>query len=149
MYIRAGESSWRTIVFRVDSPIAVVSVVNNVLHRTGGRPDSPGLALMNVHGKAVLGVNWISEGWREGHEQDWAGTVEGTANLVTGSDPGLDLGNTMAPLPGSPVIDRAGALPGKLPQALRVNRQYVPHMQGKQRTPSGSALDLGAFERKQ
>ncbi|MBI4508278.1 MAG: right-handed parallel beta-helix repeat-containing protein, partial [Deltaproteobacteria bacterium] len=72
VYIRAGESSWRTIVFRVDNPIAVVSVVNNVLHRTGGRPDSPGLALMNVHGKAILGVNWISEGWREGHEQDWA-----------------------------------------------------------------------------
>lgn len=131
------EEQWRTAVVGLDHSEGVVYLHNNVIFQTGGRPDGMGITILDEVGTAYLGTNWISELWREGHEERFSGEVIGADQLVSGADP--QLGEGMRPDGSSPVVGTAGALP----EGITAPRfEYEPHLESRDRA---SAADLGAF----
>jgi len=130
------DQRYRTAVIEASTNDETVDLRNNVIVKHG----STNMALLHRAGHLELGVNWVTEGYWLGYE-DFTGTVNGEANLISGTDPGL--GDMYRPVTGSPVIDRADAI---APRAPEVQGEYVPHQQGAERVVSGSGWDLGAFE---
>jgi hypothetical protein len=142
---------WRVALLRLDTNDESADVRNNILYNVADSPGAPlsELSFMQINGKANIGVNWVSEGWlpwRTGLPSE--GTITGTENLVTGTDPGFvsfDAGD-FTPSAQSPAVDRAMPRPAAIPQEFEV--LYSPLQPGIARVPNGTALDLGALELK-
>ena len=112
---------------------------NNVIVALG----TTQLLMLSRAGQLNLGVNWITAGYANARP-DFTGTVTGGTDVITGTDPKLDV--NLRPLPGSPVIDKSEAL---APEAVTTNPvlyEYADPDNGKIRNVVGSAMDLGAFE---
>jgi hypothetical protein len=142
---------WRTALLRLDTNDEIADVRNNIIYNVADSPGAPlnELSILLVNGKAQMGVNWISEGWLTSRTGvPFEGTLTGTENLVTGTDPGLTSFATgdYSLKPGSPAVDKAMARAQALPQDFEVASQYVPHQKSVARIRAGAALDLGAFE---
>jgi hypothetical protein len=93
-----------------------------------------------------LGRNWIDARWSDGGPWNTIpGQLNGTANLITGTTPPVDI-NTLQPLAGSVVLDKAQATvlgASGYPLQFQLDSKYAP----LPRIVNGSNLDLGALER--
>ena len=93
-----------------------------------------------------LGRNWIDARWSDGGP--WhtiPGQLNGTANLITGTTPPVDV-NTLQPLAGSVVLDKAQATHSGA-TSYPAQYQLDTRMSPLPRIITGTALDLGAMER--
>jgi len=136
---------WSMRLFDLSLNTANVSLWNNVIHLQG---DS-NFSLMNEHGQAFFeGTNWITNGWLEGRNSSFDGSVTTNGTLLTGSAPGWkDLANEDFNLAEtSPCLDKALPLPDVITADHDMTQMYVPPTGVTARTPAGAAMDLGAFE---
>ncbi len=142
---------YRVELLRLDTNDESANVRNNIFYNVADVPGAPlnEISFMQVNGKAQLGVNWVTEGWLPSRSgATFVGTVTGTENLITGTDPGLTsfASGDYSLKPGSPCVDKAMPRAQALAQDFEVVSQYVLHQKGVARIRAGAALDLGAFE---
>lgn len=149
-----AKGRWRTILFRLETNDQAVDARNNIIFC---RPINEGraateLALLDEHGRAEFGVNWVSPGWLlspSGRGGGFSGTANGTKNFldVSRNDPGfvellrLDL---------HPRMDSAAVGTGELLGASPwkehpADRQYLSPRSSVPRPTKESHPDLGAF----
>lgn len=130
-----ADSANARAVFSLAGPTVTVNARNNILHQTAGQ-----LLLASGSGVVNLAKNWIKAGWAAGN-----GTINGAANLTTGTDPGflaLAAGDFRIAA-GSPCRNLAEALPAILLPQNAVAQEYSDPAG---RIPRASLHDLGAFE---
>ncbi|THB73626.1 MAG: hypothetical protein D3926_23380 [Desulfobacteraceae bacterium] len=147
---RTDDNYWtQDMLFEVSTSGGTVDARNNIFHIYTPN-GNPRLAMMLRYGTLNLdGTNWINAGWEPGHWRDWAGTINENVPLITGAVPGFvdtesnafDLTKTSA------AIDQAsGMAPAVTAVGYTPVMMYQLHQSFMQRTASGSAMDLGAFE---
>lgn len=139
---------WRVALLRLDTNDETADVRNNILFNVPASPDAPlsELSFMLIYGKANLGVNWINDDWLPARTgTTFEGTLTGTENLITGTDPGLNsVSGDFSPKAQSPVVDQATPRAAAIPESFEV--LFSPLVPGISRIPNGTALDLGALE---
>lgn len=97
-------------------------------------------------GTVNLGRNWISSGWADSDiDHPVSGQLNGTANLIVGDVPPIDL-TSFAPLPGSAIVD-AGQSGPVAATVFVVSYQLNSNFAPTPRPINGMATDLGAVER--
>ncbi|MEI8343108.1 MAG: hypothetical protein WCH43_16415, partial [Verrucomicrobiota bacterium] len=136
----------RNNVFYSDS--AIQGNIYNTMHFfTGGTTPNGG-------GDAVLGVNWISPGWRkDAPSHAWSGSLSGTTNLITGDAVGANnphfvdiAAHDYHLLTPSNILDAGGPLSALVPAADAVTMEYLFPQSHQARVQQGTAMDLGALE---
>jgi hypothetical protein len=132
------EDFWYTIIVDASTNDEHVDMRNNVFVMKG----TSQLLMLSRTGQLNLGVNWISAGFANARP-DFTGTVTGGDAVITGTNPMLNA--SFYPLLGSPLIDKAVALPSAV-SAYAVTSEYVGSAKSAVRTITGDAPDLGAFE---
>ena len=132
---------WQTTVLSVSLANATVLAGNNVLHHAKFSPYGGPFNVISSGRTIALGRNWVTAGYTLNGI-----AANGTALVLTGATPGFTNPATpdFVPSVGSPLIDSAQALPAG---ALPVVFSYVNDADGVARPVTGSAADLGAFER--
>jgi hypothetical protein len=143
-----GGDDWAVYFLQLSTTDEHAEVFNNVLHFTG-HPHSMGLragqdvgASYMSGGDIHLGVNWMDMGWvNNDPDHPVPGPVTGAENVITGSAAPIDL-TTLAPLPGSAIIDKGQAAPDGYP----VDHEYASDLHGSPRPVNGAAIDLGGLE---
>lgn len=132
----AKDDEWTTTIVDAVTNDETVSMWNNVFWSKG----TSTLRLLRHYGHADVGVNWVSQDWLPGDDQDFSGSVEGTDALIVGTDPGLD--EQLAPVAGSPVID--ASQDERID--LTIDFQFGKDRGVEPRTMNGAKMDLGAHE---
>jgi hypothetical protein len=138
-------------LFQLSTTLERAEVWNNVFYFEG-TVSSPSMRASSEVGSSWttggvlnLGRNWISANWAD--SDPWhpvPGQLSIAAAQLTGASTPVDL-VTLAPLPGSPVIDAgltAPALPAIDPPTWQLDARFAPVA----RTVNGAAIDLGAVE---
>ena len=142
--IKANKNDiWRVRLFDLATNEETVVLQNNILYRQG----DTNFLLMNNHGIAeVEATNWISQGWQEGREGSFDGSVNQLANGFIESDNHcfVNVENDNYLLrSGSSCVNSGVALANNLPI---LNAMYKSTASKLDRTILGNFVDLGAFE---
>jgi len=118
---------------------------NNIVYVTTG---GNALALLDASGVLDLKRNWLKPGYVASFG-GVTGTINDDGTSITGTSPGfVDFAaQDFALAGGSACIDAAIALNPTVLQGGAISHQYQKHQAGVLRTVSGTASDLGAFER--
>ena len=119
-------------VFSLNGPVVTVEARNNIIHSTASQ-----FQVLNSGGVVNLGRNWLKNGWFGG----WNRTVNGSTNVLAGTDPGfVNLASADFHLtPVSVARNAAGTLAQGVPA---LSAQYKDLAQSDLRV---DATDLGAF----
>ena len=154
--VRRSESeAWMVRIFDVSTNDERVDARNNIFYAmpaTAGAVPTQ-LCWMQTYGRLDLGLNYVSPNWRDYTYDDrqW-GTITGSANLVTSATNNVGMVNAaqndFTLLANSICAKRGWPLHANAIAAYNLTRQYVLHMQGRDRivnTVQGG-MDLGAFE---
>ncbi|WKB53904.1 right-handed parallel beta-helix repeat-containing protein [Eleftheria terrae] len=138
---------WYVTLFDMPEARQTVSARGNVIVNR----NTAELRLGTDNGTIELaGTNWISSGWLVGDRKSPV-ALRRNGYLVLGRDPGLDA--DARPREGSPVIDKATALPPPASgpvavENLAVRYEYSPQGGYVERQRRGKGYDLGAFEQR-
>lgn len=146
-----GES-WRTQLLYLDTNDESADVRNNIVYFSSATPGAAptNFSLMATYGRANLGVNWLSPGWKLWSDSAApAGAVSGTENVLTNgqNEPGFvdPAASDFHLVPSSPGVNNGSAQAPGVPAEHQVLLQYLDPQAVQNRKASG-AMDLGAFE---
>ena len=149
VFQRDRSEAYRHSYFELATDDETVEAWNNVFHSEAATPgaDASLHYLVNRFGNHNFGPNWVTSGWDDwdnGLPPEAAGTVNGVANLVSGTSPGfVNIAAKDFRLGAySTLRNIGGAL---LPAASPVTLQYVAHRQSQAR-PVAGLPDMGANE---
>jgi len=139
IHIVALNNAWDNAFLDLDSDDAVAFANNNVIWRTGGRSDGPGITLIQANGTLTMGTNMVGPKWADKKTASWSSVVLGQENITTIAEPGFDF-STHRPTTPSPLTGTAGPLrEGMQTPTL----EYLMHARTQSRPATKT---IGAFE---
>ncbi|MBU0484275.1 MAG: right-handed parallel beta-helix repeat-containing protein [Proteobacteria bacterium] len=149
VYIKMNQTDeWNITLFDLSTNDESVELINNIFYREG---DSLLYLARDAGSFTFMANNWISAGWENSSpDNEWhtfTGTVTQNVAPLEGTSPGLTnpAGHDFS-VPATAIVhDQAAALPTAV-NGHPIDRQYVLHSSGENRSIEGTALDLGAFE---